>query len=45
MVGLLDILFSNIKHIFFQPCDYELLVIVHLHLRSPIMIGKKKTSV
>ncbi|KAJ3572801.1 hypothetical protein NP233_g2845 [Leucocoprinus birnbaumii] len=39
-----DILFSNIKHLFFQPCDHELLVIVHLHLRSPIMIGKKKTS-
>ena len=42
---LSDILFSNIKHLFFQPCDHELLVIVHLHLRSPIMIGKKKTSV
>ncbi|EKM82850.1 hypothetical protein AGABI1DRAFT_53374 [Agaricus bisporus var. burnettii JB137-S8] len=39
-----DILFSNIKHLFFQPCDHELLVIVHLHLKSPIMIGKKKTS-
>ncbi|GLB35147.1 putative fact complex subunit spt16 [Lyophyllum shimeji] len=39
----IDILFSNIKHLFFQPCDYELLVIVHLHLKSPIMIGKKKT--
>ncbi|KAG5651278.1 hypothetical protein H0H81_009221 [Sphagnurus paluster] len=38
----IDILFSNIKHLFFQPCDHELLVIVHLHLRSPIMIGKKK---
>ncbi|KAG6897840.1 hypothetical protein C0992_010328 [Termitomyces sp. T32_za158] len=37
-----DILFSNIKHLFFQPCDHELLVIVHLHLKSPIMIGKKK---
>ncbi|KAG5645879.1 hypothetical protein DXG03_005026 [Asterophora parasitica] len=38
----IDILFSNIKHLFFQPCDHELLVIVHLHLKSPIMIGKKK---
>ncbi|KIM49314.1 hypothetical protein M413DRAFT_438502 [Hebeloma cylindrosporum] len=37
-----DILFSNIKHLFFQPCDHELLVIVHLHLKAPIMIGKKK---
>ncbi|KAJ7929292.1 FACT complex subunit SPT16 [Mycena leptocephala] len=38
-----DILFSNVKHLFFQPCDHELLVIVHLHLKAPIMIGKKKT--
>ncbi|KAF9052732.1 FACT complex subunit SPT16 [Panaeolus papilionaceus] len=38
-----DILFSNIKHLFFQPCDHELLVIVHLHLKAPIIIGKKKT--
>ncbi|KAJ6488648.1 FACT complex subunit SPT16 [Mycena vitilis] len=37
-----DILFSNVKHLFFQPCDHELLVIVHLHLKAPIMIGKKK---
>ncbi|KAF8163125.1 FACT complex subunit SPT16 [Crassisporium funariophilum] len=37
-----DVLFSNIKHLFFQPCDHELMVIVHLHLKAPIMIGKKK---
>ncbi|KAG7092167.1 hypothetical protein E1B28_008536 [Marasmius oreades] len=39
-----DVLFSNVKHLFFQPCDHELLVIVHMHLKAPIMIGKKKTS-
>ncbi|KAH9079223.1 FACT complex subunit SPT16 [Lactarius deliciosus] len=39
----IDILFSNIKHLFFQPCDHELLVILHIHLKAPIMIGKKKT--
>ncbi|KAJ3295188.1 FACT complex subunit spt16 [Borealophlyctis nickersoniae] len=39
-----DILFSNIKHLFFQPCDSELIVILHIHLRNPIMIGKKKTK-
>ncbi|KIK63712.1 hypothetical protein GYMLUDRAFT_162320 [Collybiopsis luxurians FD-317 M1] len=38
-----DVLFSNIKHLFFQPCDHELLVIVHIHLKSPIIVGKKKT--
>ena len=41
----LDLLFSNIKHLFFQPCDGEMLVIIHFHLRSPIMIGKKKAKV
>jgi len=40
-----DVLFSNIKHLFFQPCDHELMVILHLHLKAPIIIGKKKTSV
>ncbi|KAJ3184411.1 FACT complex subunit spt16 [Gaertneriomyces sp. JEL0708] len=39
----IDILFSNIKHFFFQPCDHELIVILHVHLKNPIMIGKKKT--
>ncbi|KIY43663.1 FACT complex subunit SPT16 [Fistulina hepatica ATCC 64428] len=39
-----DILFNNVKHLFFQPCDHELLVIVHFHLKAPIMIGKKKAS-
>ncbi|KAF9792417.1 FACT complex subunit SPT16 [Thelephora terrestris] len=38
----IDILFSNIKHLFFLPCDHELLVIVHIHLKSPMMIGKRK---
>jgi len=38
----IDILFTNVKHLFFQPCDKELLVIIHIHLRAPIMIGKKK---
>lgn len=38
----IDVLFSNIKHLFFQPCDKELLVLVHIHLKAPIMIGKRK---
>ncbi|KAI5124316.1 hypothetical protein M0805_008924 [Coniferiporia weirii] len=40
----IDVLFSNIKHLFFQPCDHELLVIIHIHLKSPIMVGKKKAK-
>ncbi|KAI8060590.1 FACT complex subunit-domain-containing protein [Gongronella butleri] len=39
-----NILFSNIKHLFFQPCDNELLVLVHIHLKNPVVIGKKKTK-
>lgn len=39
-----DILFSNLKHLFFQPCVGELIVIIHVHLVNPIMIGKKKTK-
>ncbi len=38
-----DILFSNIKHLFFQPSQDELIVLIHCHLKNPIMMGKKKT--
>lgn len=37
-----DILYSNIKHAIFQPCDKELVVLIHFHLKNHIMIGKKK---
>ncbi|KAI9729207.1 MAG: FACT complex subunit spt16 [Cirrosporium novae-zelandiae] len=40
----IDILFSNIKHLLFQPCAHELIVIIHIHLKTPIMLGKKKTK-
>ena len=40
----IDILFSNVKHLFFQPCTHELIVIIHVHLKDPIMIGKKKAK-
>jgi len=39
----IDVLFSNIKHLFFQPCKDELYVIIHVHLKTPLIIGKKKT--
>ncbi|KAG2172843.1 hypothetical protein INT43_000193, partial [Umbelopsis isabellina] len=38
----IDILFSNVKHLFFQPCDNELIVLLHIHLKNPVLIGKKK---
>ncbi|KAL8745327.1 MAG: hypothetical protein Q9190_002538 [Brigantiaea leucoxantha] len=40
----IEVLFSNVKHLFFQPCTHELIVIIHVHLKNPIMIGKKKTK-
>ncbi|ORY88571.1 global transcriptional regulator, cell division control protein [Leucosporidium creatinivorum] len=40
----IDILFSNMKHLLFQPCDSELIVVLHIHLKNPILIGKKKAK-
>lgn len=40
----IDILFNNVKHLFFQPCVGELIVIIHVHLVNPIIVGKKKTK-
>ncbi|KAL1917850.1 uncharacterized protein VTP21DRAFT_3684 [Calcarisporiella thermophila] len=40
----IDLLYSNIRHLFFQPCENELVVLLHVHLKNPIMIGKKKTK-
>ena len=42
--GKVDILFSNIKNLFFQPSSHELIVVIHVHLKDPIMIGKKKAK-
>jgi len=37
-----DILYNNIKHAFFQPCDKEMIILLHFHLKNAIMFGKKK---
>jgi nucleosome binding factor SPN SPT16 subunit len=39
----IEVLFSNVQNLFFQPSDKELIVLIHFHLKSPIMLGKKKT--
>merc|ERR1719432_720096 len=39
-----DILYNNIKHAFYQPCDGEMIILLHFHLKNPIMFGKKKQS-
>lgn len=37
-----DILYNNIKHAFFQPCDGEMIILIHFTLKNAIMFGKKK---
>ena len=36
------ILFNNIKHAIFQPCDDELIVLIHFLLINEIIIGSKR---
>ena len=40
----LEVMYNNIKHAIFQPCDKSTMVLVHFNLHNPIMIGKKKHS-
>jgi len=40
----IDVLFSNVKHLFFQPCTHGLIVLIQVYLKDPIMVGKKKTK-
>ena len=41
----MDICFSNIKHCFYQPCaSDELIVVLHFHLKVPILLGEKKAK-
>ncbi|NXH42348.1 SP16H protein, partial [Dicaeum eximium] len=37
-----DILYNNIKHAVFQPCDGEMIIVLHFHLKNDIMFGKKR---
>jgi len=39
---IVDIMYNNIKYAIFQPCENEIMVLIHFHLKNPIMIGKKK---
>lgn len=41
---VLDIMYANIRHAFFQPAENDLMTVVHFHLVDPIMAGKKKTN-
>lgn len=35
-----DILYNNIKNAFFQPCDGEMIILLHFHLKHAIMFGE-----
>ncbi|CAD5219490.1 unnamed protein product [Bursaphelenchus okinawaensis] len=38
----IDVLYNNIKHAFFQPCDNEMIILLHFNLKNPVLWGKKK---
>lgn len=39
---VIDIMYNNIKYAIYQPCENEIMVLIHFHLKNPIMVGKKK---
>lgn len=39
-----ELSFSNVQHLFFNPNDHEVITLIHFHLKRPIMIGKRKTQ-
>lgn len=41
---VVDIMYNNVKYAIYQPCENEIMVLAHFHLKNPIMIGKKKHS-
>ncbi|KAL8270587.1 hypothetical protein Esti_005486 [Eimeria stiedai] len=43
-MDVVDITYANIKHAILQPCERELIVLVHFHLKAPILVGKKRTQ-
>jgi nucleosome binding factor SPN SPT16 subunit len=40
----IELIYSNIKHAIFQPCKDEHIVLIHFHLRQPIVVNKKKAK-
>ncbi|KAL6005554.1 FACT complex subunit spt16 [Asimina triloba] len=41
---IVDIMYANIKHAFFQPAEKEMVTILHFHLHNHIMVGNRKTK-
>lgn len=40
----IELLYNNVKHAFFQPVETEHIVLMHFHLKNPIVVGKKKAQ-
>lgn len=38
----IDIIYKNIKQAFYQPSEKEMIIIIHFHLKNPIILAKKK---
>lgn len=39
---IIDVMYPNIKHAIYQPCEKTAFVLIHFHLKDFIMMGKKK---
>merc|ERR1712187_696878 len=39
----IKVMFTDIKHAFFQTAEFEIITLIHFHLYTPILINKKKT--
>lgn len=39
---IMDMMYANIKHAIFQPCEKTTMVLIHFHLKDFVLIGKKK---
>ena len=39
-----DLIYANVRHAVFQPCEREHVVLIHFHLKAPILINKKKVK-
>lgn len=39
-----DILYSNVRHAIFQPCDHEMIMVVHFRLKNFILLNKRKVT-
>jgi len=37
-----DILYNNIRHAVFQPCDHEMIIVLHFHLKNAMIFAKKR---